>query len=72
MKGKGDINEFLEHLVGDDPFNWVDDFVDERNLAPFFFPDNKCIKKNKIRGSLFHSYFFEWDILKNYEWSLRE
>ena len=20
-----DINEFLEHLVGDDPFNWVDD-----------------------------------------------
>ncbi len=62
-----DINEFLEHLVGDDPFNWVDDFVDERNLAPYFFPDNNFIKKNKIKAVYF-TYFFEWDILKNYEY----
>ena len=48
-----DINEFLEHLVGDDPFNWVDDFVDERNLAPYFFQIIIFIKKKiKLRQSI--------------------
>ena len=59
-----DVNEFLEHLVGDDPFNWVDEKVSERNLAPYLFPELDILKKNNIKP-IYFTYFFKWNILDN-------
>jgi len=55
-----DLNEVLEHQVGDHPLNWVDDVVDERDLAPYIYPDD-------VEGltAYYFSYFFPWDIKKN-------
>src|SRR5262249_16762385 len=33
-----DFAEVLEHQIGDDPRNWVDDEIHERDLAPYIYP----------------------------------
>ncbi len=60
-----DFSEFLEHQVGDDPRNWVDENVKEKELYPYIYPDTFKIKKLGIK-IMYFSYFFYWDILDNY------
>ena len=43
-KKQRDINEFLEHLVGDDPVNWVSgNEIKESDLSPYIFPDQDSL-----------------------------
>ncbi len=61
-----DINEFLEHLVGDNPLNWVDgESINENDLIPYTFSDLESVKKIGVKA-LYFSYFFKWDVYDNY------
>ena len=54
-KKQRDINEFLEHLVGDNPLNWVDgESINENDLIPYTFSDLESVKK-KPQGSIISS-----------------
>lgn len=61
-----DFSEFLEHQVGDDPRNWVDENVNKKELFPYVYPDVNQIKKLGIK-IMYFSYFFYWDIFHNYK-----
>ncbi len=67
-KKQRDINEFLEHLVGDDPVNWVSgNEIKESDLSPYVFPDQDKVKEVGVKAVYF-SYFFKWDIYENYKY----
>jgi N-acetyl sugar amidotransferase len=59
-----DLAEVLEHQVGDDPRNWVDEVVSEADLAPYTLPDQGEIDRLGLRAFYF-SHFFKWDIYEN-------
>lgn len=60
------MTEVIEHVVGDDSSNWVDDVVQERDLAPYLYP-----KANQLADvgvtALYFSYFFRWSMYENYQ-----
>lgn len=60
-----DIAEVLEHQIGDDPMNWVDDEVGERDLAPYLYPDPGEVERLGVKAVYF-AYFFRWSMLENY------
>ena len=62
-----DITEVLEHQIGDDPMNWMDQSVNENELAPYIYPNLKIIQKKKIKA-IYFGYFFPWDIYENYKY----
>lgn len=62
-----DFTEVLEHQIGDDPRNWSDDVVDERDLAPYLYPDIEEVEEAGIKAMYF-AYFFRWSMLENYEY----
>ncbi len=67
-KKERDVNEFLEHLVGDDPMNWVnEDTINDYDILPYTFPDAEAVKKNGVRPVYF-SYFFKWDVYENFKY----
>ena len=66
-KRERDIAEFLEHLVGDDPINWVDEVVEEKDLAQYIYPDASEIKRVGVKA-LYFGYFFKWDVYANYKY----
>ena len=61
-----DFTEVIEHLVGDDPLNWQDDVVEEKDLAPYLYPDPEEINRVGAKA-LYFSYFFKWSMYENYE-----
>lgn len=60
-----DLAEVLEHQVGDDPNNWVDDVVEERDLATLVYPDPADVQRIGVKAMYF-AYFFRWDVFENY------
>ena len=38
------IDEIYEHQIGDDPTNWVDENVKEKDLIPYSMPDKEDLK----------------------------
>lgn len=62
-----DMAEFLEHLVGDDPINWMDHVIEERDLAPYLYPDMALVAERGVKAMYF-SYFFKWDVYENYHY----
>lgn len=62
-----DLAEVLEHQIGDDPNNWIDDGIEERDLAPYIFPDHDAIEKVGVKA-LYFGYFFRWSMLDNYNY----
>ena len=60
-----DFAEVLEHQIGDDPSNWVDDEIEERDLAPYVYPDLGEIEQVGVKA-LYFAYFFRWSMLDNY------
>ena len=60
-----DMAEFLEHQVGDDPRNWVDQCTDERDLAPMLYPAPEEVEKLGVKA-LYFAYFHRWDVYENY------
>lgn len=62
-----DFTEFLEHQVGDDPNNWIDDSIESHDLAPYIYPDLNSVDKLQVKA-LYFSYFFRWSMLDNYRY----
>ena len=62
-----DIAEVLEHQIGDDPRNWVDEEIQERDLAPYLYPDNADVERVGVKA-LYFAYFFKWSIRENYDY----
>lgn len=61
-----DINEVYEHQIGDDPRNWIDDVVKEKDIIPYSMPDIEDLKSNDIQAYYF-AYFDNWDVKRNYQ-----
>lgn len=61
-----DITEVIEHQIGDDPRNWVDDEVAVGDLNPYVYPDAREIERVGVKAMYF-AYFFRWSMLENYE-----
>lgn len=62
-----DFTEVIEHQIGDDPMNWMDEEIDERDLAPYLYPDQKEIEEVGVKA-LYFAYFFRWSMLENYHY----
>jgi N-acetyl sugar amidotransferase len=60
-----DVTEVIEHQIGDDPRNWVDEVVSERDLNPYVYPDVAEIDRLGVHAYYF-AYFFRWSMLENY------
>ena len=61
-----DLNEIYEHVIGDDPKNWVDEKVKEKDIIPYNMPKLKELQKKKIKAYYF-AYFDDWNVSKNFE-----
>ena len=62
-----DFTEVIEHQVGDDPRNWVDEEIDYCNLNPYIYPDIDRVEEVGVKAFYF-AYFFEWSMFKNYHY----
>jgi len=60
-----DFTEVLEHQIGDDPLNWMDDEIDEHDLAPYTYPDLADVEEVGVKA-LYFGYFFRWSMLDNW------
>ncbi len=60
-----DFTEVLEHQIGDDPYNWMDDEIDEPELAPYLYPDLSDVDAVGIKAMYF-GFFFRWSMLDNW------
>jgi len=60
-----DITEVIEHQVGDDPRNWVDDVVTENDLNPYLYPDPQTIEEAGMQA-LYFGWFFRWSMVENF------
>lgn len=60
-----DFTEVIEHQIGDDPHNWMDDEITLNDLNPYIYPDSKEVKKVNIKV-LYFAYFFKWSSYENY------
>ena len=62
-----DLEEVIEHQIGDFPENWVNDKVKIDDLYFYKFPSEEVLKKNKVK-SMYFSYFFKWSMADNYDY----
>lgn len=61
-----DFTEVVEHQIGDDPRNWVDDAVTERDLNPYVYPPLADVERVGVKAMYF-AYFHRWSMLENYK-----
>lgn len=61
-----DFTEVIEHQIGDDPSNWVDDVVRPGDLQPYLYPPLEEVARFGIRA-LYFAYFFRWSMYDNYQ-----
>lgn len=62
-----DFTEVLEHQIGDDPMNWTGDEIEEKDLAPYLYPELEEVEAVGVKA-LYFAYFFKWSMLDNYEY----
>ncbi len=60
-----DFTEVIEHQIGDDPRNWVDEEITINDLNPYIYPKTEKIREAGIKA-LYFGYFFKWSMLNNY------
>lgn len=61
-----DFTEVIEHQIGDDPKNWTDDVVTEKDINPYLYPNLDDVKAMGMKAMYF-GYFFKWSMLNNYD-----
>jgi len=62
-----DITEVLEHQIGDHPGNWIDEEIEECDLAPYTYPDLGDVERVGVKA-LYFAYFFRWSMKENYDY----
>lgn len=62
-----DFTEVLEHQIGDDPRNWVDEDIVEQDLASYIYPNLEEVRGVGVKA-LYFGYFFKWSMLENYNY----
>ena len=62
-----DFTEVIEHQVGDDPANWLDEHTEEHDLAPYIYPDLEDVERVGVKA-LYFAYFFKWSMFENYNY----
>lgn len=62
-----DFTEVLEHQIGDHPGNWVDEGIEDRDLAPYQYPEQERLDDVGVKAMYF-AYFFRWSMLENYRY----
>jgi len=62
-----DFTEVIEHQIGDDPMNWMDDEVTERDLQSYLYSDLEMIRQVGVRAYYF-AYFNKWSMYENYHY----
>ena len=62
-----DFTEVIEHQIGDDPRNWVDDDIDVKNLNSYIYPSLDEVEAVGVKA-LYFSYFFKWSMFDNYNY----
>ncbi len=62
-----DFTEVVEHQIGDDPLNWMDEEIEERDLAPYLYPDLGEVEAVGVKA-LYFAYFFRWSMFENYHY----
>ena len=60
-----DFAEVLEHQIGDDPSNWVDDEITANDLNPYTYPEMDEVHEKGVKA-LYFAYFFHWSMFENY------
>ncbi len=60
------LTEVIEHQIGDDPRNWVDEEIAIGDLNPYLYPDAGEVEAAGLKA-LYFAYFFRWSMLENYE-----
>lgn len=61
-----DFTEVIEHQIGDDPANWVDDVVKSADLQPYLYPPLDDVARVGVKA-LYFAYFFRWSMSENYQ-----
>lgn len=59
------LDEIYENNIGDDPYNWIDDSVTEKEIQPFILPSQNDLNKLDI-NPYYYAYFFKWDVVNNF------
>ena len=60
-----DFTEVVEHQIGDDPNNWVDEEITKNDLQAYLYPSIEEIVDAKATAYYF-AYFFKWSSYENY------
>ena len=62
-----DFTEVVEHQVGDDARNWIDEEIEQRDLEPYTYPDLRDVERVGVKA-LYFAYFFRWSMYDNYRY----
>jgi N-acetyl sugar amidotransferase len=62
-----DFTEVIEHQIGDDPLNWVDEEISEKELQSYRYPDLEEIRQTGVTAYYF-AYFHRWSMFENYHY----
>lgn len=60
-----DFTEVIEHQIGDDPRNWMDDEIGVAGLNPYIYPDISDVRRLGLKA-LYFGYFFKWSSYENF------
>lgn len=61
-----DYTEVVEHQIGDDPLNWMDAEITEKELQPYIYPTLEEIQSANMTAFYF-AYFHKWSMYENYQ-----
>jgi N-acetyl sugar amidotransferase len=65
-KRSRDYTEVIEHQIGDDPLNWVDQSITEKDIYVYRYPAMSEVSEIGVKAFYF-AYFFRWSMKDNYE-----
>lgn len=60
------LDEIYENNIGDDPKNWIDNVVTDKEITPYLLPEQSELKKSKLEAYYF-AYFSKWDVVKHFQ-----
>ena len=60
---KENLREVIEHCIGDYPENWTNEKINDYDLAPYIYPEQKQLSKLNI---FYYAYFFKWSMCENF------